>query len=238
MEQYKFKDILINFRKEYIEIRKKIDELEKEIKIIDNSLAKCLLFLNDDTNALTYYLIDKEKYVISALIHIKKKLGLPTFDLENISLDQNIRSIYHFRNDLKHYHVMVEDIKSFTNKLLLILNDEFISNMKKDTIESINNNYSLYYGYNSLSQEKNDDLTELSGIAYYPYKDLIKIEHLKPLTTELLNRELNTLYNANNFNDKQRDIIERSTIDIEVLNNGTHKQFFNIIEEDKKLILK
>ena len=106
------------------------------------------------------------------------------------------------------------------------------------TINSLDNNYILNFNYNILSEESITSNNDLLSLIYYPKNDGIKIEHLNTLTNDLLNNGLNILYDSNNFNDYQRNIIERKTKDIVLIEDNLPKQFFEFEEEDKRLILK
>ena len=115
--EYSFKDILSGLRYEYLNIRNRLDNLQKEINIIDSELSKCLVLLNDEAESVACYFYNRKKHIIDAVIDISKCIGLPTFALENLELDSSIKSIYHFKNDLKHYHIIIEDIQGFNEKL-------------------------------------------------------------------------------------------------------------------------
>ena len=235
---YKFKDILVGFRRGYLEIKKEIDDIEKNIKILDSELNKYKVLLNSDNSNLVVYFFDKEKSIIAALINIENKLGIPVYNLENLNYDSSIDDFYHFKNDIKHFHVAILNLKEFNNKIQRILESEFTKMMQKDNITTNykDNSYLLEYDYNHLSQEITDGNSNLSNIIYYPNKDLIKFSYLGNLDNNLLNKELNVLYDRTLFNDYQRSLIDDEKKDI-VLYNKDRTSEFNIIEEDKRLVL-
>ena len=57
--KYKFKDILVGFRQEYIETRNKLNDIENKIKIIDQELTKCIVLLDNDNKSINCYFYQK-----------------------------------------------------------------------------------------------------------------------------------------------------------------------------------
>ena len=234
---YSYKDILVGFRFKYLEIRDQIAELERDIKILDSELSKCNILLDNDT--ISIYFHEKKSHIITAIITITKNLGMALYHLENLTRNTDLKSIYHFRNDLKHYHILIENIKDFNDKALKILNSTFMCAMKGDTIKTnyFNNAYDLEYDYNSLKQERTAGDSNISSINYFSKKDFIKIDYLGNLTNELLNKQLGVLYNPKSFNDYQRELIEREPKEIVLFEDANSIHEFKIEEEEKRLVL-
>ncbi|MBQ8891696.1 MAG: hypothetical protein IJ068_02395 [Bacilli bacterium] len=236
--QYSFKDILVGFRDRYLVIRQMLNELETNINILDEELNKCKILLNHETKEISIYFFEKEKGIISAIINIQKKIGLPIFNLENLSLDSNIKSFYYFKNNIKHYHIAVENVRKFNDLILQILGNDFIKMMQNGQIESSKKEkqHILEYNYNRLSQEDYTN-SKISDINYYPSGDFIRINHLGTLNNKLLNNELNIKYNKNKFNIYQQNLIEKSKKDIVLYKEYDEVLDFNIEEEEKRLVL-
>lgn len=235
--EYTYKDILVGFRNEYLKISKKLQELEKYIEILDDELAKVLILLNDDNSMISVYFYEKEHYIIGAIMEIENELGMPVYYLQNIQNDYKDDDIYLFKNNLKHYHIIIKRIEEFNNKLLELLGSNFALAMKPNIIGDFEKNgYQLKYGYNSLSQISSKEF--ISEIAYYKSHDFIKILHHGPLTNDLFQEELSRKYNASSFNEYQRNIIESNMgKDIILYDDERIGSNFKINDEDKKIIL-
>ena len=236
MEEYSFKDILIGFRKYYLNISKQLKELEDKIKIIDDTLSKCIVILNNDNDMISCYFYNLEKSIIDAIINIEKQLGMPIFHLDNLELDKDIKNLYHFKNNLKHYHIIIENIREFNDNVLRILKNDYTNILKKNTIELSKDNqlFMLSYDYNSLSEEI-IGTDNIGSIAYYPKDDFIHIDHLSNLSQDDLNQILNVKFNKNYFNEQQRNLFENNKKDI--ILNANNGYEFNIEETKKTLIL-
>lgn len=237
--KYSFKNILVGFRYEYLNIRNQLNEIENKIKIIDKELSKCIVLLNNETNNIDCYFISKEKEIIDAIINIENHLGLPIFNLNNLEYDSSINYVYHLKNNLLHYHVIIENLKEFNNNLLNIFNSNFINNMKSSYIETKDKDsiYNLEFDYNSLKQEKVDKNSIIKRINYYPNKDFLKVDYSNTLSCDILNNELNILYDSNNFNDYQKSLIEKYNKDIVLYDENIDNHEFKIEEDDNKIIL-
>ena len=235
---YSFKDILVGFRSEYLNIQKMLKELENNINILDEEISKCKVLLNKETKEISIYFFEKEKGIIAGIINIQKKLGLPIFRLENLKLDSSVKSFYYFKNNIKHYHIMIENIKKFNDLILQILGDDFIKIMQNGQFYSINkdNNYIFEYNYNCLNQE-NFINSKISKISYYSNRDFIQINHLGPLNNDLLRNELNIKYDKNCFNVYQQNLIEKENKDIVLYREYNRETDFKIEEEEKRLVL-
>ena len=236
--EYSFKDILSGLRQEYINMKIRLKNLQKEFKILDTEISKVLVLLNNDTSGITSYFYNK-KHLIDASINIIKKLDVLKFKLENLKMDNNIKSIYYFQNDLLHYHVIIENIHDFMDQTELILNSSFIGMMKPSNKHIVYNgqDYSLNVGYNNLSQEKDEFKLGISSINYYPLKDFVKFDYLDKLDVAELNHELNIKYPKTLFNDNQREVIEKHKKDIIVLDKEQNTHEFKILEEEQRLVL-
>ena len=238
MNTYEFKDILIGFREEYLTIKEKLDDIEKNIKILDLKLNKCKVLLNDENNMISCYFFEQEKNIISAIINIEKHLGMPLYHLDNLCYDTNINLVYHFRNNIKKFHIIIEDIKEFNNKLLSIFETNFLNNFKSN-IETIYNDkiYNLDIKYNSLKQEVLNGNNSIRETIYYPNKDLIKIDYIDSLNNNLLQTILKIKYKKTLFNEYQRSLIDNNHKEIELFEDTRNNRLFEIKEENKKLIL-
>lgn len=236
--KYSFKDILIGLRSTYLSIRDDLVELEKYIQILDEEISKCKILLNDENNKISIYFFEKERFIIAAIINIEKKMGLPVLDLENLVHEPSIKSIYYLKNSLKHYHITIQDINKFNKQALNILENEFINMMQYSNISTTKDgkNYNLELNYNHLKQETDINF-RISSIGYYPIDDFIKINFLGQLNQEEFQQECNVMYDKDKFNSYQQKFIEQNNKDIYLSDAIISNPFFNIIEEDKKLIL-
>ncbi|MBR3661239.1 MAG: hypothetical protein IKN63_05020 [Bacilli bacterium] len=236
--KYSFKDILSGLRYEYLNIKNKLDKLEKEINIVDSELSKSIILL-DDEEGITCYFYNSQKHIIDAIINISKSIGMPLFNLENLELDSSVKSIYHFKNNLKHYHIIIENIRAFNDQILNILSNNFIFMMKKKNIEVKYNNqdYIIGINYNHIGQYLKDFESGLTSIDYYPRNDFIKLDFIKTLNNEELNEKLNIKYDVSLFNDYQKEIIEKHKKDIVLFDDEIRAHEFRIEEEEKRLVL-
>ena len=234
MEYYSFKDILSGLRGEYLNIRKKIDDLKREIKILDSEISNIIITLENDN--LTCYLVNK-KHLIDSVIKIKKIIGLIDFELENIKVNPNLNNIYHFSNEVNHYHLIIENIKEFQNKVLNILSNSFTKSIAIN-LKSIDNNYNLSINHSILEQETFDTRKNLSKISFYPLHDFVKIDFLNTLTKDELNEVLNTKYDASLFNDYQRNKIELYKQNIILKEDNINYHEFNLEEENQLVLIK
>lgn len=239
---YSFKDILIAFRTEYLNIKNELSIIKEDIKIIDSSLQKTLVLLEPETSSIVFYFLEKEKMILEKLFSIENKLGIPIYNLENINYDSSVKEIFHLKNDINHYHLVIENILDFNKKIINILESDFVKYMKQNQIINIFNNSIINYDYNHLTEESLKNESIIRDFNYYPNKDFVKINYSKKINQDILyNSILNTTYSQNLFNDYQRNVIETiKPFDkkIELLDEYSFGLDFSIIEEDKKLILK
>ena len=233
---YSCSDIISGFRNKYFEIKEILNKIEQEIKILDIGLNKCKVLLDDDNANLMIYLFDREKHIISAFVEIERKMDFIKLNLENLEFDNSFNSFYHLKNDKYHYHIIIENIKDFYEKISKLLENEFIKEMLKKEIDSDNHIFTLKYDYNSVFQERKI-VSNISSINYYPNKDFIKINRRGLLSNSMLKEELNIMYDANNFSEYQRKLIDENKKAIVLFNDNEKGNEFAIQEEEKRLVL-
>jgi len=235
--EYSFKDVLSGMRYQYLIMRKKLDNLQKEIKILDGEITKCLVLLGSDNNIACYFY--NKKHFIDAIINISKDLGLPLFKLENLEMDKDMKTIYHFQNDLQHYHIIIENLEKFKRLMIDILNDNFTFMMRSLSIDKSldDKKYNLKIDYNYLGQEQEDLSLGITGINYYPKDDFIKLDYLGTLKSDELEYNLNIKYNKKLFNWYQQDSIENHHKEIVLYSDSTNTHEFKIEEEERRLVL-
>ena len=235
--EYSFKDIISSYRSEYLKIREELIKLEKNINILDLELSKCRVLLDNNNKEICLYFFQKEKNIIDAIIRIQKEYNVPIISLENLEYNTSVNTFYHFKNDLKHFHIIIEDINAFNNNCLKILGMDFINKVEfKEIQSSSEDSHILEYNNNCLSQDNNKFDFNISSITYYPYRDFIKINYLKNFNKALLEKELNIKYRKNKFNLYEQELIENNRKDI-VLFDDDNSHEFKIEEEDKRLVL-
>ena len=243
-EQYKFKDILIGFRNEYLLMEEKLKSIENDIKILDDSLIKAKILLEPNTSSIACYFLEQKKNIFLKLILIQKEYGNLFYNLDNIYLDPNISSFYHFKNDIEHFHIIIENIEKFNNKILSVFNSEFLASMEQTELQQSFNDktYLLDFNYNHLTEEVTSKNSLIRDFSYYPYKDFIKINYSKKINQYILDSLiLDNRYNKSLFNKYQQQIIEKANpFDKKVVlfEDTDFGLNFSIIEEEKRLILK
>ena len=240
--QYEFKDVLIGFRNEYLKVKMMLDDILKDVKILDQELSKCYVLLDDDSKMISFYFKERRKNIVQKLISVEKELGYPCFHLENVYYNTSVNSVFHLRNDLSHFHIMIENISEFSEKLLYILGSNYINSIKSKTKSLYNNKeYLLTACYNSLEEEVTRGKQNINNITYYPNEDLVKFEGIGVLTNEILNTDLlKVKYDRSLFNEYQQKIIEDAdpfNKNIELYKDYEFNKSFNIEEDNKKLIL-
>ena len=235
--EYSFKDIISSYRSEYLKIREELIKLEKNINILDLELSKCRALLDNNNKEICLYFFQKEKNIIDAIIRIQKEYNVPIISLENLEYNTSVNTFYHFKNDLKHFHIIIEDINAFNNNCLKILGMDFINKVESKEIQSSSeDSHILEYDYNHLSQDNNKFDFNISSIIYYPYHDFIKINYLKNFNKDLLKKELNIKYRKNTFNLYEQELIENNRKDI-ILFDDDKQHEFKIEEEENRLVL-
>ena len=242
-ETYKFKYILIAFRKEYIKINEELNNLKKYIKLLDESLKKMYVILEPDTSMIAIYFLEQKRNILEKLITIEKKYNDISINLNNLTLDTDIKSIYHLKNNIEHFHILIEDLDIFNKKIFDILNSNFVKymNISREQEKYNNKSKNLEFDYNHLSQEAIDDNSSIKIFSYYPNKDFIKISSRERINQNLIENDiLNTQYAKNLFNKYQQNLIENINLNfkIELIDDNGDNSIFDIIDEDNKIILK
>ena len=199
---YSLKEILTGYRIEYQKIKNELDKLEINIKILDNNIRKCLPLLANDKE-LSLYFIDGKRNIMDTFILIKEELGIISYDLENLEWDKTIDLVYHFENNNRGYHILIQYINEFNNKVLNILNQKYTKYIKGQFI-GINNEL-LTLDYNILSLE-NDQ----KEFIYYPNPDIYSLSSLNKDKTKELELILDSKFDKEQFNLYQREFIENN----------------------------
>ena len=199
---YSLKEILIGYRIEYQKIITKLNELENNIKILDNSIKTCFPLLVDNKE-LALYFIDGKRNIMDTIISIKEESGSLVYDLENLEWDKTLDLVYHFENSKREYHILIQYIEEFINKVKYILNSQYSKYIKGEFIGV--NKEKLIINHNKLNVENLD-----KEFIYYPYPDKYEIHSVNKSIDNELNYFLFTFFPKEQFNEYQQDIIENN----------------------------
>lgn len=197
---YNLKEILIGYRLEYQKIKKELDELENNIKILDESIKKCIPLLSNNQE-LALYFIDGKRNIMDTMISIKLDSEFLLYNLQNLDWNKSINVVYHFKNNERQYHILIEYIKKFRNIVKNILNSEY-SKYIKGEFNGVNNEL-LTLDYNTLYTSYLD-----KQLIYYPKPDTYIINSPESDKEKELNILLSAKFSKDQFNNYQQRIIE------------------------------
>ena len=199
---YSLKEILIGYKEEYLKIKKELDELNNKIIILDNSIKKCFPLLVDNKE-LALYFIDGKRNIMDTIINIREQSNSLVYDLYNLEWDNKLDLVYHFANSKREYHILIQYIDEFINKVKVILDSNYSNYIKGE-----------FVGINKEILKINHNIINLNNInkefIYYPYPDKYEIHSLSKNKDNELNYFLFTFFPKEQFNDYQREIIENN----------------------------
>ena len=194
---YSLKQILESYKTEYLIIKKQLDKICDNIKILDNNLEKCIPIMSNNKELIFYFITAKRK-IIDASFLIKEKYKELIYQLNNLTFDDNIKNVIHIQNKEKGYHILIPYIEEFKNDLLKLLTSDFVNLMQLNIADNDNK---LSIGFDKIYFEKNDGLTEFN---YYFKPDLIKLDANEPLVDIL-----STSFSSELFTPYQQEIINK-----------------------------
>ena len=199
---YNLKEILVGYKIEYQKIKEKVNDLENNVKILDNSIKKCFPLLVDNKE-LALYFIDGKRNIMDTIINIREESNELIYDLYNLEWDKTLDLVYHFENSKREYHILIQYIEEFINKVKNILNTEYSKYIKGEFIGV--NKEILTINHNILNVENQD-----KEFIYYPYPDKYEIHSLNKNKENELKYFLFTFFSKKQFNDYQREFIEEN----------------------------
>ena len=232
---YKLRQILFALRKEYIEVERKLRELEKYVNVIDDidDISFKIHDFNDSKNIDMY--LTKKQTIIDK---IREVIGLPGIYTRGVAfwmVPEEIDAAYYWKKDKV---CSITDLDDFSKSINEILESDFVKNVKAN-ITSKKEDFLLKNnagGINLVKKENN-----FVPVSYSSDDRCINIKRNESrITSNYINALFNIEFKKDNFNDYYRDIIDGyEDKEIKVINDfSSNYADIEVIEEPKKLILR
>ena len=232
---YSLKQILFALRKEYIEVEKKLKELEKYVNIT-GEIDDISFHIHDFNVPKTIDMYLRKKQTI--LDRIRETLGLTGIYTRGVAFwmvpSEIEQACYWKRKKV----CSITDLDGFTKDIKEIVESDFVKNTILDVICE-NNNFDLNINARGISLYDKEEC--FSTIDYYSKDNVLSVESKKDIITpDYIYNLFNIEFGRERFNDYYKGIIdnyEEKEIDIIDTFDSNHSKL-EIIEEPKKLILR
>ena len=230
--EYKFKDIFINFREEYLKLTKKLKMLEEMIEVDRDVLKKCSAILTIEKNpTLNFFFVEYNKRMKSAL-KIEKNINLYLSYIGNFLSTDNLVKPESFKIvKLEEFLKLVNELFDLTFVKLLDL-DEKETKFKGKT-------YNLLIRPDSLTQEV-IDTEDTYSFKYYPNKDIVSLYCENDQENEAIVKKIfDVSYDAQLFNAEEMSIITRGEKKIEFKTEYSEGfGIYKVVSDKDKIIIK
>lgn len=231
---YSLKQILFALRQEYIEVEKKLKELEKYVNIT-GEIDDISFHIHDFNVPKTIDMYLRKKQTI--LDRIRETLGLTGIYTRGVAFwmvpSEIEQACYWKRKKI----CSITDLDGFTKDIKEIVESDFVKNTILDVICE-NNNFDLNINARGISLYDKEEC--FSTIDYYSKDNVLSVESKKDIITpDYIYNLFNIEFGRERFNDYYKGIIdnyEEKEIDIIDTLDSNHSKL-EIIEEPKKLIL-
>jgi len=232
---YSLKQILFALRQEYIEVEKKLKELEKYVNIT-GEIDDISFDIHDFNVPKTIDMYLRKKQTI--LDRIRETLGLTGIYTRGVAFwmvpSEIEQACYWKRKKV----CSITDLDGFTKDIKEIVESDFVKNTILDVICE-NNNFDLNINARGISLYDKEEC--FSTIDYYSKDNVLSVESKKDIITpDYIYNLFNIEFGRERFNDYYKGIIdnyEEKGIDIIDTFDSNHSKL-EIIEEPKKLILR
>lgn len=232
---YTTKQILFALRKEYIEVEKKLKELQKYVNIT-GKIDDISFHIHDFNVPKTIDMYLRKKQTI--LDRIRETLGLTGIYTRGVAFwmvpSEIEQACYWKRKKV----CSITDLDGFTKDIKDIVESDFVKNTILDVVCE-NNNFTL--NINARGTSLYDKEEYFSTIDYHSKDDILSVERKKGIITPNYIYDLfNTELGREKFNDYYKGIIDNyEEKEINIIDNfESNYSQLEIIEEPKKLILK
>lgn len=233
--KYSLKQILFALRQEYIEVEKKLKELEKYVNIT-GEIDDISFHIHDFNVPKTIDMYLRKKQTI--LDRIRETLGLTGIYTRGVAFwmvpSEIEQACYWKRKKV----CSITDLDGFTKDIKEIVESDFVKNTILDVICE-NNNFDLNINARGISLYDKEEC--FSTIDYYSKDNVLSVESKKDIITpDYIYNLFNIEFGRERFNDYYKGIIdnyEEKEIDIIDTFDSNHSKL-EIIEEPKKMILR
>lgn len=234
---YTLKQILFALRKEYIEVEKKLKDLEKYVNIT-GEIDDISFHVHDFNVPKTIDMYLRKKQTI--LDKIRETLGLTGIYTRGVAFwmvpSEIEQACYWKRKKV----CSITDLDGFTKDIKDIVESDFIKNTILDVMGE-NNNFALNINARGASATGYKKENDFSVIGYNSKVDTMSVRRKQSIITlDYIYDLFNIEFGSEIFNDYYKEIIdnyEEKEIDIVDTFDSNHSQL-EIIEKQKKLILK
>ena len=232
---YKLKQVLFALRKEYIEVERKLRELEKYVNVmgtVDDISFKIHDF--NDSKTIDMYLKKKQTIIDK----IREAIGLPGIYTRGVAfwmVPEEVDAAYYWKKDKV---CSVTDLDSFSKDIDKILQSDFVKNVKAN-IMSKKEDFLLENNVRGIDLIKKEN--KFTPVSFSSNEGCIDIKREEyRITPNYINALFNVEFKKDNFNDYYRDIIDGyEDKEIKVINDfSSNYADIEVIEEPKKLILR
>ena len=234
---YTTKQILFALRNEYIEVEKKLKELEKYVNII-GEIDDISFHIHDFNVPKTIDMYLRKKQTL--LDRIRESLGLTGIYTRGVAFwmvpSEIEQACYWKRKKV----CSITDLDAFTKDIKDIAESDFVKKIILDVFCE-NNNFALNINAHGASVAGYKKENDFSTISYNSKVDTIGVRSKQDIITpDCIYDLFNIEFGRERFNDYYKQIIdnyEEKDIDIVDSFESNHSQL-EIIEEPKKLILR
>lgn len=243
MKNYNVKDILLSFKKEYLEYGKMLNSLKEEVYVEGEKNLKDFNFYLEKS---FYQTVPELKCIID-----KKERKYDVFDLFGPT------RVYQTAMFKRNNEMAIDggnvcifgESDRFKKKLNLLFNSEFTKNIYVERVNSKNNKAYLEFRHNLIRYNlQNKEDGKLARIEYKPVSDEFELLYGNDFTKELIEHMLYSDIMVEELPLYHQNIIKENNVAVEVMDLPKRKKAFfepniefepmELVKQDKVMVLR